>query len=212
MSLMSRDDAFAPKGVLQPGVHEELFNDLDKLAATAGLAGGKKFIVQSCKPYLDAQELASAAKLKQKLADGKFGVIYGPKVPRVPERFMALTGAFMRNYLNARFMTLQQCIEEHRHHGTVDATVLLIPDFHVPSSPAVGGHVQKPSEIKGADKLTTKPQFVVEMVSSMLLDRIATGKFTYLYSEDLSRLGQDYGPYVAKLVGENYLAKVAVDA
>lgn len=192
-------------GVLQLGYHEQLWDDLDRLAMTAGLVGvSRKYVWETCRGRLDAEEIERGAKLNSLLREGQSGVLYTGTVSRVADRFMSLTGSFLRNYVNARFMTLAQALDEHRRTGTVEATILLIPDFHVPAVSDLG--------VKGVQKTssgpsTSKAQWVTETIAGMLLERISTGRYTYLYSEDPERLDRDYGPYIRKLIEENYVVK-----
>lgn len=209
MQIITRDKAFVPAGVLTPGYHERLFLDLKNFAHRAGLGGAPKYVVQSAKPHLDQEEITRAAKLKEYLADGTYGSLYGPKVPNVPSRFMALTGAFLRNYVNARYMTMAQVLEDFRQDNYVQATILLIPDFHIPMAGEVGPPKKNGEFVKssGYEKNMTKPQFITEAVAGLLLQRISNGQYTYLYSEDPSRLEKDYGPYITKLISENFEIK-----
>ena len=142
-----------------------------------------------------------------KIATDVGHLIVNGNVPKVPQRFMALTGAFLRNYVNARFLPLQLALDEFRSEGTVTASILLIPDFHVPVGAGVTGIRGLSGTYKDkqrAERSTSKPQFVIDTVSSLLLERLSAGQYTYLFSEDPGRIAQDYGPYVLRLLQENY--------
>lgn len=204
---IAKSEAFEPNGVLKPGVHDPLYADLPKLAMAAGLGGAQQFVVKSARPWLDKQEVEWAGSLNQRMAEGRAGMLYTGDVPKVPQRFMALTGAFLRNYVNARFLPLQLALDEFRSEGTVTASILLIPDFHVPVGAGVTGIRGLSGTYKDkqrAERSTSKPQFVIDTVSSLLLERLSAGQYTYLFSEDPSRIAQDYGPYVLRLLQENY--------
>ena len=122
--------------------------------------------------------------------DGDFaGVAYVGTVkdPDVMTRMMALTGCFLRNYVDAKMMTLQEVIGYIRNNEEPEATVLLIPNFYLPSGEE--GSVAN---------------WLVSGLYGMLLSRYRDGLQTVVYIQDLERMKKDYGREIAKFMEERY--------
>lgn len=125
-------------GCLYPEKHQVLVDDLYKYAAQAGLSGNEDFIWKSVEPY----ELSEIEKLFLQKLDkipkekGKYGLLYCEQDSEdIAERLMAITGLLVRNFIDARYMTLQDFLGHFKEHGGVQSKVLCIPNLYVADAP-----------------------------------------------------------------------------
>jgi hypothetical protein len=101
---------------------------------------------------------------------------------------MAMAAALLRNYIDARVITVQTLLEASEHHHEIpDPTVLLIPNLFVRQ----GG--------KGI------PSWKMSLIYDLLLSRFTAGRVTVAYVEDMNLMAADYGALMAQHLKAGYL-------
>lgn len=165
--------------VLNPEVHGRLVNDIENVAHRAGIP--ITMVWTSATEYCDEPELDYTRHLTQHALEGRYGLLYtgkkfGKGVTPISMRMMALAGACVRNYIDARVMTVQDVLALVKKDVPLTCTVLLIPNFFL--SKEQGGNI---------------PSWQVSGLLSLLLNRMAAGLQTYVYIDDLSDMAAQYG-------------------
>lgn len=156
--------------VLDKERHGRLISDLQNIAYTAGIP--TNFIEHSMVGIGQDADI-NWIKNFRTLSKESAGVIFFAGAN--PEsRMMAACGALVRNYIDARCVTLKQVIDGEQ--SCLDATVLFILNFYTTTH--------------GGKALTS---WQIQQVYDLLMQRLAGGKQTGVFVEDINKLGQDYG-------------------
>ncbi|HEY0821449.1 MAG TPA: hypothetical protein VGD46_21920, partial [Rhizobacter sp.] len=166
--------------VLVKEVHDRLVHDIENVARMAGIP--VPMIWTSATQYCNEDEIDYTRRLHLHAAEGTFGYLYVGKQHGehpVSMRMMALAGACVRNFINARVMTVQDLLAAVRKDNVPSPTVLLIPNFFV--STEHGGNL---------------PSWQASGLMSVLLNRMAAGQQTYVYVDDLDAMKAQYGDMV----------------
>ncbi len=122
-------DHFA-SGVLSPDHHDRLVANIDHYAKDAGIQ--PKWISTSLADTCGPEEVDYIRNFHFHRTGGKVqGLCYLRATPEAdPEtRMAAMAGALVRNFIRARVMTLGTVLDRIAKGGSVDATVLLVPNF-----------------------------------------------------------------------------------
>ncbi len=152
-------------GVLDRKVHQRLAADLDAFAARAGIP--PEAICKSLSEYVgEAEEAWVREVLKHR--KNPSGLAYVGNWRDVHQRMHGMCGAFVRNFVNARVLTVERFIEERPA-----TTVVLIPNFH-------------PGRLPG---------WKVAQLTDAFLERAGT-KSTVIAVGSMEALREDYGPAV----------------
>jgi hypothetical protein len=161
------------KGCLKPDKHGPLVERLDTYAHVAGLAGGnRRFLWEPLKDFsqLELEVLRDSHRLSEK---GMFGLLYvGNSSGVAVNRLMAITGCFVRNFVDARYMTVETALKIYAEEKTIPGKVTCIPNLFV-SGCSLGWQ-------KG-------------MVYDFLLHHMSQGKLLFAYVQDLKGAGSEYG-------------------
>lgn len=166
------DEAFSTE-VLDKELHEPLIKDIQAVARSANIP--QSMLWTSMGEHCSLGEIEYVKNLRNWADQGKYGLAYIGRPPKgdksVPTRMHLVAAACVRNYINAKVISLQSVIAHLRKDSLPSPTVLLIPDFCVGHSE--GGKV---------------PEWIIHGLLSMLYDRQSAGLQTFLYvksSEDL---------------------------
>lgn len=172
------------KSVLDSVVHARLIDNIDSIAQTAKVP--VHMLHKSAKAFLRPQEVDWLAKYRAHKASGKAGLCLMGEGQNVEVKMMAMAAALIRNFIDARVVTMGSMHNDSGEFAPPNPTVLLIPTFCV----ATEG----------------KPLAAWQSVNiySMLVDRMAGGKMTVLYVASWDMLRKQYGPTVADFVKNNY--------
>jgi hypothetical protein len=177
-------------GVLVPSVHSRLVQNMEQFARKANISESHvlyKMSQFSCtKP-----EIEYVKSIKRQEAEGNYGLVYlGKETKPVLTRMMAVAGACLRNFVDAKVSTIQEVFLDLKNGTPPDeVTVLLIPNFFM--NRADGGKV---AEWHIADLL------------GLLYTRMAKGKQTFVYVSDLTALAKAYGEPMATHLSNNFTA------
>ncbi len=177
-------------GVLDPSVHGRLLQNLDHFAQKANIQ--KHMITMKMSEFnCTKQEINYVKTIKRKSADGIYGLVYTGKEDgsSVITRMMAIAGACLRNFVDAKVMTIQELLSELKEGTPPEVSVLLVPNFFI--SRAEGGKI--------AD------WHIAELLG-LLYSRMATGKQTLLYVSDFEALRKAYGDPMATHLEQHFRA------
>lgn len=154
--------------------HDRLIADLKRVAKKAGVPMSAVWtpLSSACQPGADYEWVRNMRRSE----DG--GLVYVGKSigASIDDRMRAITGACLRNYTDARMMSLQDVLKRVKDDSMPDCTVLLIPNFCLDK--ADGGDI---------------PSWEVQHLLGLLIDRATAGKKTVLYISSWATLEKQYG-------------------
>lgn len=179
MNTVMRDSAIEA-GIIDEVQHIQLLSDIAGYTRTAGIP--EHFVWTSASEYCDGAELDYIGTIKQSLTDRdglNNGMVYVGDVEGAPinERMMAIAGVCLRNYINAKVMTVQAVLDALKQQTMPsNVSVLLIPNFF--SARADGGRIA---------------EWEVANLLGLLYQRQQDGKHTILHVSNMKELGDEYG-------------------
>jgi len=152
--------------------HDRLIADLPKVVEVAGIQ--PKFVWSRLSQYCSGTELKWVANIRSKDSNG---LAYTGKteVP-IEDKMMAITGACLRNYIDARMMSIQEVLARTKDGDMPFPTVLLIPNFFL-------------NRLEGE----TVPSWQVSNLLGMLYARLSKDLKTIVYVGNMDELGKAYG-------------------
>jgi len=177
-------DQVIENSVLDKTVHARLIGNLDYISQVARVPA--YMIHKSAKPYLSHEEVDWLAHYRKNKVSGTAGLCLMGEGQNAEIKFMAMAGALIRNFIDARVSTLASMYDESGSFAPPNPTVLLIPTFCV----AFDG---KPLA-----------SWQLQQVYSMLVDRLAAGKLTVLYVVDWKTLKAQYGASMVEFIQNNF--------
>jgi hypothetical protein len=161
--------------LLDPVVHARLLADIEGVCAMANIP--RHMLHSSASEYCGPSELEWLTNYPVNKASGKGLLMTGKFTNPSPEtRMMAMAGAFLRNFVDARLIPLNSLLEMVEDKVDCDATVLLVPNLYLRQ----GGK--------------TLPSWKMQQMYDHLLGRLTAGKLTVLYVEDMQAMAAEYGP------------------
>jgi hypothetical protein len=185
---MNKEDYFPPKGCLNPEKHNTLVANIEKYAEISGLGGGNKhFIWESIAKYnLNKLEMTVLENLKRMPSSGKKGVLYiGQPPSQITEKFMALTGCMVRNFVDARCMTLEKVLYEYKENKEIEASVVCIPNL--------------------CTDATDLPKWQQGLLSDFLIQHQHSGKLLFGYIQNASKMGLCFPSSVCDHLKNNFI-------
>lgn len=183
-------------GVLQEEVHSRLVADLDKYALDAGIL--PHWIYNPLPSSLTIKERDYLVNFRQHVTGqtGVSGLSYVGDVTKttlsLEDRFSALAGCLVRNFVRARVMTVGTLLEHLHSKDVPDVSCLLIPNFFY--AEAEGGGLAK---------------WQVSALMDLFSHRHIAGKQTIIYLSDKAALKKEYGLNFGETIRNNFL-EVAV--
>jgi len=179
-------------GILKPEVHGRLIANLEGYARRANILEAMvlhKMSDFACLP----PEIDYVKKIRRQADSGNYGLVYvGKETLPVLTRMMGVAGACLRNFVEAKVITLQELLSDIKEAKPPEATVLLIPNFFVAKSE--GGKI--------AD------WHIAELLG-LLYARMASGKQTFLYVSEFEALRKTYGDPIASHLQNNFKSVIA---
>jgi hypothetical protein len=176
MSVALRECAIE-SGLIDESAHTQLLADISGYTRTAGIP--EHFVWTSINKYCGKDEIEYVATIKDSLTnrDGEvIGMVYLGDVGGAPvnERMMSIAGVCLRNYINAKVMTVQAVLESMKaNQMPTNVSVLLIPNFY--------------------DKDCQIAKWQVSDLLGMLYQRQQEGKHTILHISSMKELESEYG-------------------
>ena len=179
MNTVMRDSAIEA-GLIDEVQHIQLLSDIAGYTRTAGIP--EHFVWTSANDYCGEDEIEYIGTIKKSLNDRdgmNNGMVYVGDVDGAPinERMMAIAGVCLRNYINAKVMTVQAVLDAIKQSTMpTNVSVLLIPNFF--SARADGGRIA---------------EWEVANLLGLLYQRQQDGKHTILHVSSMKELGTEYG-------------------
>jgi hypothetical protein len=169
--------------ILDPEHHKRLLLDLPGICQVANVL--PMYVHHSMKDYCTPAEIDWVVNFRDYQAQGTGLVLTGTASPE--ERMMAIAGAFLRNFVDARVMSLTTVLDLKDMKALPDPTVMLIPNLFLRS---VGKAL---------------PAWKVQIVYDILLHRLTSNKPTVVYVEDMVALAAEYGRVFADHLTKHYI-------
>lgn len=170
--------------VLDPVYHQRLIADMAHVCATANVS--EAVVRQSAKPYLNKVELEWVTSFPEYRSKGIGLVITGLHSIAPETKIMAICGALLRNFIDARVMSLNSVIKSAEAGSPPDPTVLLIPNLYA------------------ATKTAALPSWKMQILYDVLLRRRAMSRPTVAYIENLEEFGTEHGALMAQHFTDHY--------
>lgn len=174
--------------VLHSPYHDRLLADIDRFAAMAGIAGSMEYIWQSVhESKLGVKEKEYLKSFPLLANEGKFGLAYLGDVKNIPDRMMSIVGILLRNYVDARFISMSDIFSLKSKGEEVQGSCLCIPNFYIRKESGLSVHEWK-----------------VQAVYDLLIQRLSAGKQTVVQIEDTAAFTSAYGTSVWDLIKTKY--------
>lgn len=170
-------------GILDPVKHERLIADIDHVQEMANIPRG--FITKSMTEFCPADDIEFVKHFPKHKAAGTAGLLM-VGTTNADTRMMAMCGAFLRNFMDARVIPLNTLLTAQEAGDVPSPTVLLIPNLYIKS---VGKSL---------------PAWKIQVLYDLLLSRYVAGKTTIAYTEDLGGMENAYGQVFADHLKTNY--------
>jgi hypothetical protein len=167
---------------LNQDFHARIIADRERICAVAGIQ--EKHLQESMIEYCRPAEIDWVRHFKKYRAAGIPGlVITYSQRPRII--CQAIAGALLRNYTDARVMSLEFVLDEHLHGGDLlGPDVLLVPNLY---DPALGA---------------TVPSWKIHVLYDLLLARTIQSRINVLYVKSLEGLTSSYGQSFADYLAD----------
>ena len=176
-------------GVLDPAVHGRLLQNLGLYARRANIP--ETMILHKMSQFdCSSDEIDYVRAIKRQAAAGHYGLVYTGDGSTVLTRMMGVAGACVRNFVDAKLMTIQELLAKIKEGDVPDASVLLVPNFFIAKSE--GGHIAA---------------WNIAELLGVLFARMAKGQQTFLYVSDFKALRMTYGEAIADHL-ENHFVKI----
>ena len=177
-------------GLLVEAKHRPLLRNVERVMREANVP--PVLLYRSMTGLCSTMEADYVRALRRQADAGIYGlVVCGPR-PSGPlmDRFGAIAAACLRNYINARLMTLQAVLDALDAGTMPQPTVLLIPNFFV--------------KAKDGGKLA---EWETPALLGLLYDRQAAGLQTVVYVQDMTALAAAYGAACAQHLSSGHFVK-----
>lgn len=169
-------------GILNLEFHQRLIADIDRIAARAGIPVSAMY--SRLPDYMSAGEVEWIRDLRK---SSDMGMVYsGNRKHPIEDTMISIAGACLRNYIDVRFMPVQQVIARLVAGNMPSPTVLLIPNFFIET----GGDIA--------------PWHVPELLG-MLYTRMANNQKTILYVSSMAAMEKSYGDSFKNHLTAHYL-------
>jgi hypothetical protein len=156
--------------------HAPLVRDIQKIAAFAGIP--VPMVASKLSDYCETQDTDYALRIRKQAESSIYGLAYCGKAMdgkyAISSRMQAIAGVCLRNYINARVMSVQNVIKAKIDGDFIQPTVLLIPNFYIVKSGMTG--------------------YQAAALLDLFIDRLSQAQQTVVYVQDIGQLEKDFGP------------------
>lgn len=167
--------------------HSLLVKNLEHFAQRANIQDSmilKKMSAFKC----GTDEIAYVKGLKKWADKDIYGMAYvGKETSPVMTRMMAVAGACLRNFVDAKVMVLQELLSDIKEGHPPDVQVLLVPNFYIARED--GGKIG---------------EWQIAELLGLLYSRMTKGYQTLLYVSDFASLRKTYGDPIANHLENNF--------
>lgn len=174
------------KSVLDEVRHARLLADIDHVCQVANVP--KMFLHTSMKDHCSATEIDWVVNFRL-YRDSKAGLVLDG-LDNPDSRSMAICGALLRNFIDARVMLLNTLLQAIKEGNPPDATVLVIPNLYVSTMSTVGNAL---------------PAWELQKVFDYLMARFAANRPTVVAVESMAGLQKSYGLSLAQHLKSHYM-------
>ncbi len=181
--------------ILDTDTDEQLIKGLEGYARIAGIGGHPEYIWQSTLDNENVSELD--INMVQELMPfkkmGATGAVYvGCHLATLSKKFMALTGLFLRSYVDARYISLSSLLQDLEEGDEIQADILFIANFH--------------PKIKSGDKKQyALPSWKREALLSFMLDCESNGTDLVIGVFNETAAEEHFGAEIAGFIDSNFL-------
>lgn len=173
--------------VLNPEDHKPLVSDLGIHAHHAGIQ--PHYIWTAMDGFCNPAEILWIRKFHEQEKDL---ILLGKNpIPASDVRMSAMAGALIRNYINAKVMTLNSFLDAVTAGNTPKQTCLFIPNFFI----------DKGALFASSNAL---PAWRLNLLFDGLMHRSMEGLKTIIYVTDMAAMQKDYGGALKRLLSETY--------
>lgn len=169
--------------ILDPVHHQRLIQDMQHVCQTANVP--PIYVHQSMRGVCTPTEISWVQNFRSHQAMGTGLMLLGSESPEA--RIMSIAGALLRNYIDARVLSVTNLLSMRESASLPDCTVMLVPNLYLRASG------------KGL------PAWKVQLLYDTLLSRMASGKPTVVYVEDIDALASEFGRVFADHLNQHYL-------
>lgn len=171
-------------GVLSPGNDKALVMNIEKYAKDAGIPA--HYIYRSMFDFTENGVADWMRYYKGNLRRGIYGACLVSDDDAL-KKFSAVIGCAIRNYINARLMTIQEVIDSRKEGLKLSYELIAVPNFYV--SKEEGGNI---------------PTWDSALLLSWLYERYAASQQTVIYVSNMQNLGSAYGTAFQKFITNHY--------
>ena len=165
--------------ILDPVEHRRVLDDFDNVCLTAGVL--PKYVHQSATLYCGPKEIDWIRNFHENRNSSAGLFIEG--VEKSVDRCMAISGALIRNFIDARVMPMNTVLESK---SAAEPTCLLIPNFCI--------------DLHGKNFAAHELQDLYDV----LVQRFILGRPTVLCAESYVRMAEAYGAMMAQHIKNNF--------
>lgn len=170
-------------GILDAVKHERLIADLDHVKTTANIPAN--FITHSMTEFCTPGDIEFVKNYPKLKAQGCAGLLMVNE-SNADTRMMAMCGAFIRNFIDARVIPLNTLLSMQEEGEQAMSSVLFIPNLF----------------IRSAGK--SLPSWKIQVIYDLLLARYVGGKTTIAYAEEMNGMEMAYGQMFADHLKNHY--------
>lgn len=171
-------------GVLSVEAHWQLVPQIKMLAEQAGIP--EYYIYHTAQKILIAEEIDYVANWRSLPAKAFAGAVFLKSDENYIEKMHCIVGLMLRNYMDARYITLQDLVERLKLHEPITSRLFCIPNFAMAEG----------SEIARWERSD---------VISFLLNCHANGVQVIVGADNKLQIEKQYGSVIATHVSNHFL-------
>lgn len=171
-------------GVLDPEHHERLVMDLKSICDIAGIPD--HFVFTKFSTYCGEEEKEWLRDIRHP-EPNKAGLVYTGSIDSINNRMMAIAGCCLRNFIDARVMTVQDVLLHEKQKELNRPKLVLVPNFFLAKS--------------GGGNIAT---WEISALLGWLYHRYAKELQTVLYVADMKLLANEYGQSFANHLKKHF--------
>lgn len=171
--------------ILNSETHKRLIADMEHVCQTANIPAS--FVHRSMKGIVTQPEIDWVVNFNANRNNGVAGLML-VGVQNAETRMMAMCGALLRNFIDARLMPLNTLLALQEKDVLPEPTVMLIPNLFLRSS----------------GKSMGIPPWKIQVIYDVLLQRFTSGKPTVLFVEEQEGMAAAYGQVFAEHLSSHY--------
>lgn len=166
--------------ILDPDIHGRIIQDMQHIALDAGVP--PRYIETSMVEFCTPEQIEWFTNYRSQLGQGSYGLCFVGSDSALPQ-IMSIVGAFTRNFVYAKVLSLQRVFDELKDGGTIDPTILAIPSFHRPGA----------------------TEFQKNSLWGLLEDRMLRDRHTIIQVQSLTQLQNDYGKHFRSHIDNHFV-------